>query len=50
MLVELLPSWDVALDLSRRREPKIRRGQFVDSELGIQSRMFGSIKEKGLEP
>ena len=39
------PSWDVALDLSRRRGPKIRRGQFIDSELGIQSRMFCSIKE-----
>jgi hypothetical protein len=39
------PSWDVALDHSRRREPKIRRGQFVDSELGMRSRKFCSIKE-----
>ena len=39
------PSWDVALDHSRRREPKIRRGQFVCSGLGMQSCMFYSIKE-----
>jgi hypothetical protein len=42
-------SWDVALDLNGRREPKIRRGQSVDSELGVQIRTPGSTKES-LEP
>jgi hypothetical protein len=43
------PSCDVALDLSGRREPKIRRDQSVDSELGMQIRSPAALR-KSLEP